>query len=314
MAKAAFQMDPVESINIERDTTFVLALEAQARGYEVYHYLPSALSYVNGEVVVRARKMRLQPVKGAHYELGPEERVSLADMNVVMMRQDPPFDMSYIAATHLLELLPQKTRVVNNPAAVRNAPEKLLTTRFAKFCPKTLITRDMAEIERFRAETGEIIIKPLFDFGGAGVFHIKRDDRNLHSLVEMFLKTYREPFVVQEYLPAVAEGDKRVMLVAGKPVGALNRVTAPHEVRSNLRTGSVAEKTVITKKEREAAEAVGEELARRGILLAGLDFIGERLTEINVTCPTGIQQINRFDGVRVDKMVWDEIEGGGEMG
>jgi glutathione synthase len=304
----AIQMDPIESINIDADSTFVLALEAQARGHLLYHYLPRDLLLRDGRVQARARRLEVRRERGNHFALGAPERLDLAVMDVVLMRQDPPFDMAYITATHLLEHIHPKTLVVNDPVSVRNAPEKLFVTHFQGVMPPTLITASWDEVRAFRAEHGDIILKPLFGNGGAGVFHVRPDDDNLNALLEMFTQLYREPIVVQRYVPAVREGDKRIILVDGEPVGAINRVPAAGESRSNLHVGGRAEKSTITRREREICEAIGPVLKARGLVFAGIDVIGGFLTEINVTSPTGLQEINRFDGVRLEARIWDAIE------
>ncbi len=304
----AIQMDPIESINIDADSTFVLALEAQARGHLLYHYLPRDLLLRDGRVQARARRLEVRRERGNHFALGAPERLDLAVMDVVLMRQDPPFDMAYITATHLLEHIHPKTLVVNDPVSVRNAPEKLFVTHFQGVMPPTLITASWDEVRAFRAEHGDIILKPLFGNGGAGVFHVRPDDDNLNALLEMFTQLYREPIVVQRYVPAVREGDKRIILVDGEPVGAINRVPAAGESRSNLHVGGRAEKSTITRREREICEAIGPVLKARGLVFTGIDVIGGFLTEINVTSPTGLQEINRFDGVRLEARIWDAIE------
>jgi glutathione synthase len=304
----AIQMYPIESINIDADSTFVLALEAQARGHLLYHYLPRDLLLRDGRVQARARRLEVRRERGNHFALGAPERLDLAVMDVVLMRQDPPFDMAYITATHLLEHIHPKTLVVNDPVSVRNAPEKLFVTHFQGVMPPTLITASWDEVRAFRAEHGDIILKPLFGNGGAGVFHVRPDDDNLNALLEMFTQLYREPIVVQRYVPAVREGDKRIILVDGEPVGAINRVPAAGESRSNLHVGGRAEKSTITRREREICEAIGPVLKARGLVFTGIDVIGGFLTEINVTSPTGLQEINRFDGVRLEARIWDAIE------
>lgn len=304
----AIQMDPIESININADSTFALALEAQKRGHALFHYLPSALALKNGKVLARVRPLQVRRELGNHFTLGDEQLVDLATMDVVLMRQDPPFDMAYITATHLLEHIHPKTLVVNDPVHVRNAPEKLLVTHFQGLLPPTLITADRQQILDFRAEYQDIVLKPLFGNGGAGVFHITPGDENLNSLLEMFTQLYREPVIVQAYLPEVRQGDKRIILVDGRPVGAVNRVPASGEARSNLHVGGKAVKTELTAREREICEAIGPTLRERGLIFVGIDVIGDYLTEINVTSPTGIQEIDRFDGVCIEAEIWDAIE------
>ncbi len=304
----AIQMDHVSGIDISGDSTFVLALEAQRRGYKLLHYVPGRLAMLNGRVIADAEPMEVRRETGNHFTLGATERIDLADADVVLMRQDPPFDMAYITATHLLEHIHPETLVVNDPREVRNAPEKLFVTRFPEFMPPTLITAERAHIVDFRAEHGDIIIKPLFGNGGAGVFHIMPGDENLNALLEMFSENYREPLIVQKYLPAVRHGDKRIILIDGKVAGGTNRVPAAGEARSNMHVGGRPEKTALTTREMEICEAIGPELKARGLTFVGIDVIGGMMTEINVTSPTGIQEINRFDGVTLEADIWDAIE------
>ena len=304
----AVQMDHVSGISIAGDSTFAMSLEAQARGYKLFHYTPDRLSLRDGKVYTSVEPMVLRDVKGDHVELGPAERVDLSTMDVVLLRQDPPFDMAYITSTHLLERIHPKTLVVNDPAWVRNSPEKIFVTEFADLMPKTLITRDVGEIARFRAEMGDIIIKPLYGNGGAGVFHSSRDDRNFASLLEMFGQMFREPFIAQQYLPAVRKGDKRILLVDGKPVGAINRVPAEHDSRSNMHVGGRAEATELTPRELEICERIGPALRARGFLLVGIDVIGDYMTEINVASPTGIREVKKFGGADIASLLWDAIE------
>ncbi|MSQ85349.1 MAG: glutathione synthase [Alphaproteobacteria bacterium] len=304
----AIQMDPIESVNIHGDSTFVLALEAQKRGYALLHYLPKHLSFREGKVVARARTLQVRRELGNHFTLGNFESIDLSTVDVVLMRQDPPFDMSYISATHILEHIHPKTLVVNNPVSVRNAPEKIFVTHFPGVMPPTLITSDAEEVKSFRTENKDIIVKPLYGNGGAGVFHIKPDDENLNSLLEMFTSMWREPIIVQRYVPEVRQGDKRIILVDGKPVGAVNRVPASGEARSNMHVGGRPEKSTLSKREQEICAAIGPALKERGLIFVGIDVIGDYLTEINVTSPTGIQEINRFDGGSLEALVWDAIE------
>jgi glutathione synthase len=306
--KVAIQMDPMESININGDSTFVLTLEAQKRGYELYHYGPRKLSFREGRVTARARALKVRREQGNHFELGPEQELNLADMDVVLMRQDPPFDMAYITATHILEHIHPKTLVVNDPVHVRNAPEKLFVTHFEGVMPPTLISADVEDIKAFRRDHKDIIVKPLYGNGGAGVFHIRPDDTNLGSLLEMFTTTWREPVIVQRYVPEVRQGDKRIILIDGKVAGAINRVPAAGEARSNMHVGGRPEKTELTKREQEICDIIGPALKERGLLFTGIDVIGNYLTEINVTSPTGIQEINRFNGTSLEADVWDAIE------
>jgi glutathione synthase len=304
----AIQMDPVQTINIDGDSTFALGLEAQKRGHTLFYYEPKYLSMRDGKVYARGHALTLRREAGNHFTLGALEKIDLGGVDVVLMRQDPPFDMGYITATHMLEVIHPKVLVVNNPAEVRNAPEKLFATRFEGLLPPTLITRDADEIRAFRAEFKDIIVKPLYGNGGSGVFRIREGDENLASLLEMFGAINREPVIVQKYLADVRKGDKRIILVDGKAVGAINRVPAEGEARSNMHVGGKAEKSMLTKREQEICEAIGPELRKRGLIFVGIDVIGDYLTEINVTSPTGIQEIDRFDGANLAGFVWDAIE------
>ena len=304
----AIQMDPMESINIDADSTFVLALEAQQRGHALYHYVPRALTLADGRLYAKARRLEVRREHGRHHTLGPVEPLDLAAMDVILMRQDPPFDMAYITATHLLEHVRETVLIVNDPVSVRNAPEKLVATRFPGIMPPTLITSDRDEIIAFRAEHGDIILKPLFGNGGAGVFRLSPADENLNALLELFTQLYREPIMVQRYLPAVRQGDKRIVLIDGEAAGAVNRVPAAGEARANLHVGGRAVKTTLTAREREICAAIGPALKEQGLIFVGIDVIGEYLTEINVTSPTGLQEINRLDGVKLEGRVWDAIE------
>ena len=304
----AIQMDPMESVNIDTDSTFVLALDAQARGHALWHYLPKDLSLNAGKVTARARRLEVRRKAGDHFTYGAFETIDLRAMDVVLMRQDPPFDMAYITATHLLEHIHPRTLVVNDPVAVRNAPEKLYATHFDGLMPPTLITADPAAIDSFRAEHRDIIIKPLFGNGGAGVFHVGPDDENLNALVEMFTRMSREPIMVQRYLPEVRQGDKRIILIDGEAAGVVTRVPKAGEARANLHVGGRAMKAALTARDREICEAIGPSLKRHGLIFVGIDVIGDYLTEINVTSPTGLQEINRFDGVVLERRIWDAIE------
>ncbi|MFQ5534700.1 MAG: glutathione synthase [Sphingomonadales bacterium] len=304
----AMQMDPIETIDIEGDSTFALALEAQRRGHELFYYLPSKLTFRDDRLRARGRALTVRREKGNHFSHGAEEVLDLASVDVVLMRQDPPFDMSYITATHLLEHIHPKTLVVNDPVHVRNAPEKLFVTYFADLMPPTLITSDRQEIDQFRAEHKDIIVKPLYGNGGAGVFHLRPEDDNLNALLEMFTGLYREPIMVQRFLPEVRDGDKRIILVDGEPVGALNRIPPKGEARSNLHVGGKALASKLTEREREICRAIGPALRERGLIFVGIDVIGDYLTEINVTSPTGIQEIERFDGINIAALIWDAIE------
>ncbi len=304
----AIQMDPIEGINIDADSTFALALEGQSRGHALWHYLPADLTFAHGVVRARGRRLTVQRVKGAHATLGPFETLELAKFDVVLMRQDPPFDMAYITATHILEHIHPKTLVVNDPAHVRNAPEKLFVTHFPDLMPPTVITSSRAEIDAFRELHGDIIMKPLFGNGGAGVFHIRPDDDNINALLEMFTARSREPIIVQRYLPEIRQGDKRIVLIDGVAAGGVTRVPAKGEARANLHVGGRAEKTTLTSREREICARIGPALKERGLLFVGIDVIGDYLTEINVTSPTGIQEISRFDGTNLAGLIWDAIE------
>jgi glutathione synthase len=304
----AIQMDPIDAIDIDGDSTFALALEAQARGHGLFHYLPQDLSLRDGNVIAHARPLEVRREADNHFTLGAAEDLDLAGVDVVLMRQDPPFDMAYITATHILEHVHPQTLVVNDPVSVRNAPEKLFVTHFDGVMPPTLITSSRAEIEAFRAKHKDIIVKPLYGNGGAGVFHITPDDENLNSLIEMFEGLYREPFIVQRYLPEVRDGDKRIILVDGEPVGAINRVPAEGEARSNMHVGGRAEKIGLTPREQDICAAIGPALREQGLIFVGIDVIGDYLTEINVTSPTGIQEIDRFDRVNLSALIWDAIE------
>ena len=305
----AIQMDPIEHIDINADSTFALAMEAQRRGHALFHYLPQHLSFRDRRVTARARALSLRQHQGDHFTLGPAETIDLAvDADIVLMRQDPPFDMSYITATHVLEHIHPATLVVNDPGQVRNAPEKLFVTQFDGLMPPTLITNDSSEVRAFRAEHKDIVIKPLFGNGGVGVFHVRPDDENIGSMLEMFAAFYREPIIVQRYLPEVRQGDKRVILVDGKAVGAINRIPADGEARSNMHVGGTPVKCALTSRDREICEAIGPALRERGLVFVGIDVIGHFLTEINVTSPTGIQELQRFDDIDVAALIWDAIE------
>ena len=304
----AIQMDPIDSIDIAGDSTFVLALEAQRRGHSLYYYLPQALTYRDGKVTARCQPLTVRREEGNHFDVGESEVLDLAKVDVVLMRQDPPFDMAYITATHMLEHIHPDTLVVNDPAEVRNAPEKIFVTRFPELMPPTLITSSREEILEFRAEYDDIIVKPLYGNGGAGVFHIKPGDENLSALLELFTELYREPIIVQRYQPEVREGDKRIILVDGVAVGATNRVPQEGEARSNMHVGGTPKPTTLTNREHEICEAIGPELKARGQIFVGIDVIGDYLTEINVTSPTGLQEVNRFDDVCLEATIWDAIE------
>ena len=306
--RVAFQMDPIGGVNIDADSTFRIALEAQARGHALFFYTPDRLFWDEGRVMARGHAITVQRVRGDHVHLGEEEVVDLSTMDVVWLRQDPPFDMGYITTTHLLDLIHPKTLVVNDPFWVRNYPEKLLVLRFPDLTPPTMIARNLGEIRAFKARHGDIILKPLYGNGGAGVFRLDASDRNLASLHEMFSGLSREPMIVQKYLPAVSNGDKRVILVDGEPVGAINRIPADGETRSNLHVGGRAAKVELTPRDLEICAAIGPLLREKGQIFVGIDVIGDYLTEINVTSPTGIQELERFDGTNAAALIWEAIE------
>ncbi len=305
----AIQMDPIDTINIDADSTFALALAAQARGHALFHYLPEALTLRYGRLYARGRPLEVFRRHGHHHRFGAVEELDLGGLDVILMRQDPPFDMAYITATHLLELLPEAgPLVVNDPAAVRNAPEKLFVLRFRELMPPTLLTRDRDEIRAFWREHGDIILKPLFGNGGAGVFRLRPGDENLTALLEMYEQVQREPVMVQRYLPEVRQGDKRIILVEGEPMGGVMRVPAEGEARANLHVGGQPVKTELTAREREICAAIGPTLRAQGLIFVGIDVIGDWMTEINVTSPTGIQEIDRLDGTDIAAKIWDAIE------
>ncbi|WP_010543888.1 glutathione synthase [Sphingomonas elodea] len=306
----AVQMDPLDSINIAGDSTFALMLSAQARGHRLFHYAPEDLNYSAGRVWTKAHPVTVQRVEGNHFTFGDPVKLDLGDeADVVLMRQDPPFDLGYITATHLLERIADRTLVVNDPAQVRNAPEKVWVLDFAQFMPPTLVTRSVDEAKAFLAEHGEIVVKPLHGNGGKAIFKIGRDGANLSSLIEVFNTAYREPHMVQAFLPDIAKGDKRIVLVDGAVAGAINRLPGEGEIRSNLAVGGSAAKTELTEREKEICAVLGPELRKRGLLFVGIDVIGGQwLTEINVTSPTGIVAIDRFNGTDTAGLIWDAIE------
>ena len=308
--RVAVQMDPLESINISGDSTFAIMLAAQQRGHQLYHYLAEDLTWHDGRLYAGAHQVSVQPTAGDHFRLGDFTILDLGrDVEVVLMRQDPPFDLGYITATHLLERIQGETLVVNDPAGVRDAPEKVWVLDFARFMPPTIITRSLGAAREFQAQHGAIVIKPLHGNAGKAVFKIGRDGENLAPLMELFNATYREPHVLQSFLPQVAEGDKRIVLVDGEVTGAINRRPAPGDIRSNLAAGGTAEAAELTATEREICAALGPELKRRGLLFVGIDVIGGQwLTEINVTSPTGIVAIDRFNGTDTPGLIWDAIE------
>jgi glutathione synthase len=304
----AVQMDPIQRIRIAGDSTFALLLEGQARGHTLLHYTPDRLSMRGHRVTAEVEPLQVRDVEGDHFTLGAPERTDLADVDVVLMRQDPPFDIAYITATHLLERIHPRTLVVNDPASVRNAPEKLFVTLFPELMPPTLITRNRAEIEAFREEFGEVVMKPLHGHGGAAVLRVTREDPNFGSLFDLFSTSFKEPWVVQRFLPQVKEGDKRIILVDGVAAGAVNRVPAPNDIRSNMVRGGAAAATELTPREREICETIGPELSRRGLLFTGIDVIDGNLTEINVTSPTGLRAIRKLGGPDLAVTLWDAIE------
>jgi len=308
--RVAFQMDPLEKINISGDSTFALMLKAQELGHKVYHYLADALTYAGGRLYTGAHEVSVQRIEGDHFKLGEFVILDLgSEVDVVLMRQDPPFDLGYITATHLLERIQGETLVVNDPASVRDAPEKIWVLDFARFMPPTVLTRSLGVAREFLAEHGDIVIKPVHGFAGGSVFRIGRDGQNLASLIELFNRTYREPHVLQSFVPEIAQGDKRIVLVDGEVAGAVNRVPGRGEIRSNLAVGGKAAKTELTPGEKEICATLGPELKRRGLIFVGIDVIGGRwLTEINVTSPTGIVAIDQFNGTDTPGLIWDAIE------
>jgi glutathione synthase len=308
--RAAVQMDPLEGINISGDSTFAVMLGAQARGHQLYHYLAADLTWQDGRLYAGAHAVSVQAISGDHFRLGDFTILDLGrDVDVVLMRQDPPFDLGYITATHLLERIQAETLVVNDPAAVRDAPEKLWVLDFAEFMPPTVITRSLGVARKFLAEHGDIVVKPVHGFAGGSVFRIGRDGRNLASLIELFNRSYREPHVLQKFIPEIAAGDKRIVLVDGAVAGAVNRVPGEGEIRSNLAVGGKAAKTELTEREQEICAVLGPECRKRGLLFVGIDVIGGRwLTEINVTSPTGIVAIDSFNGSDTPGLIWDAID------
>ncbi|MCT4558371.1 MAG: glutathione synthase [Pelagimonas sp.] len=306
--KIAFQMDPIAEVNIDADSSFRLAEEAQKRGHDLFYYGPDQLAYDEGRITARGHWMTVQRVADTPAILQAQTTVDLADMDVIWLRQDPPFDMHYITTTHLLDRLKGQTLVVNDPFWVRNFPEKLLVLNFPDLTPPTAIARDLDTIRAFKEKHGDVILKPLYGNGGAGVFRLTPEDRNLSSLHELFTTFSREPLIVQKFLPDVSKGDKRIILVDGEPVGAINRVPAAGEVRSNMHVGGRPEKVGLTEREHEICTAIGPTLRENGQIFVGIDVIGDYLTEINVTSPTGIQELERFDGINVAAKVWDAIE------
>lgn len=304
----AFQMDPIKTVDIDADSTFRIALEAQRRGHRLFSYGPEQLAYMNGRVIASGREMELRQVRGDHVTVGPEFETDLSEWDVVWLRQDPPFDMGYITTTHLLDLLKPSSLVVNDPFWVRNCPEKLLVLQFPELIPPTAIAHSLPVLREFKETHNDIIIKPLYGNGGIGVFRLGSDDQNLPALQEFFTSVSREPLIAQKFLPTVEFGDKRIILVDGKPVGAINRLPPDGEIRSNMHIGGKAEKATLTDREREICAAIGPTLHERGQIFVGIDVIGGYLTEINVTSPTGIQELEQFDGTNAAALIWERIE------
>jgi glutathione synthase len=304
----AVQMDPIETINIRGDSTFALMLEAQTRGHHLAVYTPDTLSQRDGHISAIVRPVKVRDIEGDHVSQGDQARMNIGSFDVVLLRQDPPFDMGYITTTHMLERVQPGTLVVNDPASVRNAPEKVFVTEFPDLMPPTLITRDRAEIEEFRDEQGDVVMKPLYGNGGAAVFKLSRDDPNFGSLFDLFKTMSREPWVVQRFLPKVVEGDKRIILVDGIAAGAVNRVPQKGDIRSNMVRGGAAEPADLTAREREICERIGPALKTMGLVFVGIDVIDGFLTEINVTSPTGLRAIKRLGGPDIAAAIWDSIE------
>jgi glutathione synthase len=310
MLKIAFQMDPIDAVDVNADTSFDMAFEANARGHEIWIYGPASLQLYGGEVRARAQRInRMSRTQGDHATLAAPEPVDLRGFDVVLIRQDPPYDMAYITAAQILERLQPGVMVLNDPRAIRDAPEKLFVTDFQDLTPPTLITRDVAAIREFRAEHGDMILKPLYGNGGAGVFHIRPEDGNFNALIELFEQMFREPIIAQKFLPSVTEGDKRIILLDGEAVGAINRVPAAGETRSNMHVGGRAEAVEMTARDQEICDRIGPALSERGLVFAGIDVIGDYLTEINVTSPTGVQEMRRFGGADFSALFWDWVEG-----
>ena len=306
--KIAFQMDPIEYVDINADSTFRLAEEAQNRGHDLYVYTPNDLTFNRGKVAAKVRSISLKRKIGDHVNFGAVELLDLSEFCVIWLRQDPPFDMGYITNTHLLDLVAKETLILNNPFWVRNLPEKLLVLEFPDLIPDTVISRDLEEIKEFKREFKDIIVKPLYGNGGAGIFRLKEDDKNLTSLHELFSNMSSEPLIAQAFLPDVRNGDKRIILVDGSPVGAINRVPKAGEIRSNMHVGGKAEPAKLSPRDREICSAIGPTLKSKGQVFVGIDVIGEYLTEINVTSPTGIQELEQFDNVNIAEMIWHAVE------
>ncbi|MEW6122982.1 MAG: glutathione synthase [Pseudomonadota bacterium] len=306
--QVAVQMDHISRINIAGDSTFALLLEAQRRGHSLVHYVPDQLAMRDGEVFATVEPLTVKDEAGAHFTLGEKRRIALKEQDVILLRQDPPFDMAYVTSTHLLERIHPHTLVVNDPGHVRNAPEKIFVTLFPDLMPPTLISRDLEEIKAFRAEYGDVVMKPLYGNGGAAVFRLTADDLNFGSLYDLFSVTFREPWVIQCFLPEVKEGDKRIILVDGEAAGAVNRVPSPGDLRSNMVRGGAARPTDLTDRELEICARIGPALRERGLLFVGIDVIAGNLTEINVTSPTGLRAIKRLGGPDIAAQIWDRIE------
>ena len=308
LLKVAIQMDPIDVIDIEADSTFRIALEAQKRGHQLFYYTPDKLAFQNGRVTARGWPLTVQNVKGDHFSLGDEVEVDLSEWDVVLLRQDPPFDMGYITTTHILQMIHPDTLVVNDPFWVRNYPEKLLVLRFPELIPPTTIARDLNTIRAFKQEHGDIILKPLYGNGGAGVFRLDPNDRNLTSLHELFTGLSREPLIAQKFLPDVSNGDKRIILIDGEAIGAINRVPQAGETRSNMHVGGRPEKIGLSDRDRHICATIGPLLREKGQIFVGIDVIGDYLTEINLTSPTGIQELEKFDGTNTAERIWQVIE------
>ena len=306
--RVAIQMDPIEHVNINADSTFVLALEAQKRGFEVWVHSPDDLIFDDGTVMIRTRRVTLRREDGNHVNFGPWERLAAQNFNILLLRQDPPYDMHYLTTTYLLEMVHPDVLVVNDPRAVRDFPEKLFAVHFPSLTPPTMFTRNMSEIKSFRAKHEDIIVKPLYGNGGAGVFHIMPDDENLGTIIEMLLSSNRDPIVCQKYLADVRGGDKRIILVDGEAIGVVNRIPAAGDARANMHAGGQAVKCKLSDRDKEICDTIGPVLRNNGLIFVGIDVIGQYLTEINITSPTGIQEINRFDGANVEATIWDAIE------
>lgn len=307
--KVAIQMDPIHNVNIDQDSSFVLAQEALRRGYTLYHYLPTALRLEDGHVTATANRLDVRREYGNHFTLGDDKVIDLKhDIDIVLVRQDPPFDMAYITTTHILDHVAQDTLVLNNPSGIRNSPEKLLVTHFRQFAPPTLITSDQGAVRDFYKRHGNIILKPLYGNGGAQIYHIEAKSKNFNTVLEMFGEFYREPIIAQKYIPDARNGDKRIILIDGKPAGAVLRVPADDDARANFHAGGSAQKTTLTDRELEICDVIGSELKRLGLVFVGIDVIGDYLTEINVTSPTGLQEINALNNVCLEAQLWDAFE------